>query len=98
MRRITSIILTVVFIVVSVTGVQIDIVQEILKDSLTAEGNSLTIQKEIAGTGVAIIVSQNELFYPKSIHKIAGYAFILVGLMHLGLNIRPLLAYLKLKH
>lgn len=98
MRRITSIILTVVFIVVSVTGVQIDIVQEIIKDSLTATGNSLTLQQEIGGTDVAIIVSQSELFYPKSIHKIAGYLFILVGLIHLGLNIRPLLSYLKPKH
>ena len=97
MRRITSIILSVVFIVICVTGVQIDIAQEILKDSLTPEGKSLMLQQEIANTGIIMIFSQNGLFYPKIAHKIAGYLFIVVGLVHLGLNIRPMLFYLKRK-
>jgi len=93
MRRITSIILAVVFIVVSVTGVQMDIVQ----DSLKAEGKSLMIQQEMSDGSIIIIVSQDKLFYPRSAHKIAGYLFIVAGLVHLGLNIRPMLFYLKRK-
>lgn len=73
---------------------------DIVQDSLKDEGKSLMIQQELPdrnNSSIILIVSQDELFYPRSVHKIAGYLFIVVGLVHLGLNIRPMLFYLRRK-
>ena|GEM_PF-1490158 len=94
MRGITSIILALAFIAVSVTGVQMDIVQDRFKD----EGKSLIMKQELANksnSSIVLIVSEDELFYPRSTHKITGYIFILAGLVHLGFNIRPMRSYLR---
>ncbi|HWP97223.1 MAG TPA: hypothetical protein VN426_10295 [Syntrophomonadaceae bacterium] len=96
MRRITSIILAITFIVVSVTGIQMDNVQ----DRLKAADNSPMIQQQIVdsnNSGIIMIVSAGKLFYPREAHKIAGYLFIITGLVHLKINIRSLLFYLKRK-
>lgn len=95
MRRITSIILAIAFIVVSVTGIQMDNVQ----DRLKAADNSSMIQQLVDSnnSGIIIILSAGKLFYPREAHKIAGYLFIITGLVHLKLNICPLLFYFKRK-
>jgi hypothetical protein len=96
MRRITSIILALAFIIVSVTGIQMEIVQ----DGLKVESKSLMVQQEIINdknNDTIIVVSAAKLFYPREVHKFFGYLFIVTGLIHLKLNMRPLLFYLKHK-
>jgi len=88
MRRITSIILAVAFIIVSVSGLEMSLMpkpknvqQQIVANS---EGN-----KPVATTGMP--------FYPKKAHEWIGYLFIGAGLVHVVLNKKAMLSYLKPK-
>lgn len=97
MRKFTSILLALAFILVSITGIQ-----------LTGGGGgrgpsdvkSSTVQSQPVGNTIAVNSSENvrqKSFYPKVAHEWGGYLFILAGLVHLGLNLRPMKSYLKIK-
>jgi len=90
MRRITSIILTITFIIVSVSGVQMGVVpkdkpQKVQQQTLgNYDGDKSMARGEIP-------------FYPKKAHEWAGYLFIGAGLVHIFLNKRPMLSYFRLR-
>lgn len=88
MRRITSIILAIAFVVVSITGIHMVVVpkpQNIHRQVLSSNptGDKSTTRGEIP-------------FYPKKAHEWAGYLFIGAGVVHIVLNKRPMLSYLKI--
>ncbi len=92
MRRITSIILVIAFFVVSVTGIQLT----------TAHGHGgedrpLKKYQQLAASNNSAGVSFEKPLYPKEVHQWAGFLFIGAGLVHLGLNIRPMMTYFKRK-
>ncbi|MBP2652029.1 MAG: hypothetical protein H6Q74_2854 [Firmicutes bacterium] len=91
MRRFISIILTIAFIIVSVTGLQLT-----FKIGLPTKENSPIAQQgqEISTTGNT---KQETSFSPKKAHELAGFIFLGAGLVHIGLNRKPLLRYLKLR-
>ncbi|AIF50323.1 DUF4405 domain-containing protein [Pelosinus sp. UFO1] len=88
MRKITSIILTIAFIIVSVSGVQMAVVPKPKNVQQQMIGNR-DGDKSMAMCGMA--------FYPKKAHEWAGYLFIGAGLVHIGLNRRPMLSYLRFR-
>jgi quinol-cytochrome oxidoreductase complex cytochrome b subunit len=95
MRRITSIILTLAFIVVAITGVQLD-----FSHASKTGGKPPVMQSNVEGNSVGDsipTVAHQASFYPKAAHKWAGYLFIVAGFMHLGLNIGPMRSYLGLR-
>ena len=87
MRRIASLILVIAFIVVSVSGVQMVVVPKPQNVQQQTLGNNDS-NKSIALEG--------RPFYPKKAHEWAGFLFIGAGLVHLGLNRRPMLSYFRL--
>jgi len=91
LRKITSIILSIAFIILSVTGVQMAMGGG---DKQHAMGNNV-LASNIAAN-VSNIPSQPP-FYPKVAHEWFGYIFIIIGIAHLILNIRPLLSYFRIK-
>ena len=87
MRRLTSIILMIAFIILSVSGVQMAVVpkpqnahQQVLSNS---DGDKPMARGEMP-------------FYPKKAHEWAGFLFIGAGLVHIIFNKRPMLSYFKL--
>ncbi|HWR39165.1 MAG TPA: DUF4405 domain-containing protein [Patescibacteria group bacterium] len=90
MRKITSIILALTFVIVSASGVQMAVMprpQNVSQASIstnTADNNSPAVKRETP-------------LYPKKAHEWAGYLFIGAGLAHVVLNKRPMLYYLKLR-
>lgn len=96
MRKFTSIILALTFILVSITGVQMT-----GGGGHGSEGSKTpVVQSQSAGTTPVVNSSQTvrqKSFYPKVAHEWGGYLFILAGLVHLGLNFRPMKSYLKIK-
>ena len=92
MRRITSIILAIAFVIVSVTGVQMALgskpqgvqPQSIQQQSVpSSDSSKSTVKREMP-------------FYPKKAHEWFGYLFIGAGVVHVVLNKRPMFSYLKL--
>lgn len=84
-RKIASITLAVAFILLSVTGLQLSLGPKPAKNPVQIEQ-----QQQVP-------VKQEKSFYPKELHEWAGYAFIAAGTVHLVLNARPLMNYLKIK-
>lgn len=89
MRKVTSIILAIAFIIVSVSGLELatghkppSVHQQMVSSSL---GNKTAV------------VKQEQPFYPKKAHEWFGYLFIGAGVVHIVLNKRPMLSYLKTK-
>jgi cytochrome b561 len=85
-RKIVSIILSIAFIILSITGIQISM-----------EGGH---KNHDIGNNVLSNVSDiphQPSFYPKEAHEWFGYIFIIVGIAHLILNIKPLLSYFRIK-
>jgi cytochrome b561 len=86
MRRITSIILLLAFIIVSVSGIHMVLVpkpQNIQQQMLGKhDSDKLTVRGEMP-------------FYPKKAHEWSGYILIVAGLVHLGLNRKPMLSYFR---
>ena len=89
MRKLSSIILMLAFLVVSATGVQL---ANVPKDK-----SPIVPQPKLVIPSDGQATDNREIpFYPKKVHEIAGYLFIGAGLVHIGLNRKPLLAYIKL--
>jgi len=88
MRRIISIILTITFIIVSVSGVEMAVVPK-----------HQNVQQQMVGNpaGDKLVAKGEKPFYPKTAHEWAGYLFIGAGLVHFALNRRPMLSYLKIR-
>ncbi|TWH47712.1 DUF4405 domain-containing protein [Sporomusa sp. KB1] len=97
MRRFTSIILALAFILVSITGLQMT------GGGGHGPGNAekyQTVQSQQAGSNTAGNNSaepRQKSFYPKVAHEWGGYVFIIAGLVHLGLNLKPMKSYLMIK-
>ena len=86
MRRSASIILMIAFIIVSVSGVQM---------AVTPKPQSIQQQSVGNPDGNKSMAVSAKPFYPKKAHEWAGYLFIGAGLVHIVLNRRPMLAYLR---
>ena len=86
MRKSASIILMIAFIIVSVSGVQMAVVPK-----------SKSIQQQIVSNpdGNKSMTVRAKPFYPKKAHEWAGYLFIGAGLVHIVLNRRLMLSYLR---
>jgi len=95
LKRITTIILALAFILVSVTGVQMKFPQSgggggkppVIQGG--ADGNSAVHAARVAPAG--------RPFYPKEAHEWAGYLFIVAGCVHLALNFKSMRSYLRLR-
>ena len=85
MRRITSIMLMIAFIIVSVSGVQMAVVPKPQNVQQQMQGNH-DGDKSMAIGGMP--------FYPKKAHEWVGYLFIGAGLVHIVLNRKLMLSYL----
>ncbi len=84
MRKAASIALLISFILVSVTGVQMDFTPKSPK----------TQQVQTAANGEGeMSQKRSPSVYPKKVHDWAGYVFIGAGLVHLVLNRKIMLAY-----
>lgn len=90
MRRITSIILTLAFIIVSVSGVQMAVVPK-------TQNFRQQVLSNLDGDKSMAKGEKERPFYPKEAHEWAGYLFIGAGLVHIGFNRKPMLSYFKLK-
>ncbi|CUH95124.1 hypothetical protein P22_1193 [Propionispora sp. 2/2-37] len=89
MRRITSIILTITFIVLAVSGVQMAVIPK-----------SPNAHQQVANnSGGDQVMARREMpFYPKKAHEWAGYLFIGAGLVHIGLNRKSMLSHFGFKN
>ncbi|AJQ29086.1 DUF4405 domain-containing protein [Pelosinus fermentans] len=87
MRRITSIILMIAFIILSVSGVQMAVVPK-----------PQNVQQQMLGNhgGDKSIVRGKMPFYPKKAHEWVGFVFIGAGLVHIVLNRKLMLSYLEI--
>jgi hypothetical protein len=85
MRRITSIILMIAFIILSVSGVQMTVVHK-----------PQNIQQQMLGNhdGDKSMARGEMPFYPKKAHEWVGFLFIGAGLVHIGFNRKLMLSYL----
>ncbi|VBB09512.1 Hypothetical protein LUCI_4807 [Lucifera butyrica] len=90
MRKITSIILAIAFIIVSVSGVQM-VVAHKAKPQIVQ-------QQMIDNNGDKYTMARKEKpFYPEKAHGWAGFLFIGAGLVHLGINRKLMLSYFKFR-
>ncbi|WP_346355608.1 DUF4405 domain-containing protein [Azotosporobacter soli] len=94
MRKITSIILALAFILVSITGIQLT--------GGKPPASAATVQIQSVASAApnsenAAAPVRQKSFYPKVAHEWGGYLFILAGAVHLGLNWRPMRSYLQPK-
>lgn len=88
MRRMTSIILVILFIVISISGIHMVVMlkpQNLYQNVLSNPGEDKSFEKAAPP------------FYPKTAHEWAGYFFIGVGLVHIVLNKTAMLSYFKLQ-
>uniref|UniRef100_UPI0018C4C3A0 DUF4405 domain-containing protein n=1 Tax=Pectinatus frisingensis TaxID=865 RepID=UPI0018C4C3A0 len=82
-----SIVLAITFILLSITGIQMASyvhVPGIDSQYLTEQGQQNSSYEEQFG----------EHFYPSIVHEWGGYIFIIAGLIHIGLNLKPMKSYL----
>lgn len=88
MRKITSIIVAITFVIVSISGIQ-----------MVFTSKPQSVPQQISGNldGDKSTTMREKPFYPKKAHEWAGFIFIGAGLMHIGFNRRPMLSYLKVK-
>jgi hypothetical protein len=95
MRKITSLILALAFIMVAVTGIQLDLSHGGGKESKPAhtQSNAATISHAVS----AAHDFHQPSFYPKVIHEWFGYLFIVAGCVHLILNLKAMQSYLRIK-
>ena len=92
MRKIISIILAIAFIIVSVTGVQMT------SGSKPQNVQPRSVQQQAVGSPESgkSMAKREMPFYPKKAHEWFGYLFIGAGVVHVVLNKRAMLSYLKL--
>lgn len=91
MRKITSIILALSFVIVSVTGMQM---------AMGGSGKrpvvkSATVESNVAVSDVNGL--RQATFYPKKAHEWMGYIFIVAGVAHFTFNLKPMMSYIKRK-
>lgn len=89
MRKKISMILALAFILVSITGIELSF------GSKPPMAQSQSDQNKTVNTNSEKV--RQKSFYPKVAHEWGGYLFIVAGLTHLVLNIKPMKSYLKLK-
>ena len=95
LKRITSIILALAFILVAVTGVQLN-----FSHGGGEEGKPPAIQSSIDGKSAAQasrVPPSGRSFYPGEAHEWAGYLFIVAGCVHVALNFKVMKSYLRLR-
>ncbi|MDF9409597.1 DUF4405 domain-containing protein [Pelotomaculum isophthalicicum JI] len=108
-RKYTSIILTLAFIILSVTGIQMHMMHVTSEPhgprgphgpfGTEGVGNSPVINesgKSNISTGTLPTKSEDG-FYPKRLHELAGYTFIIAALVHLKLNYKTLISHIGIK-
>ncbi len=88
MRRIMSVLLLLLFLLLSVSGLQMAFS---FKDKSFFSLQQPPINHD--STQVTSIRPKN--FYPKEMHEWAGFLFIGAGLVHIGLNRKSIWLYLK---
>lgn len=87
MRRIISIIMLIMFVLLSVSGIQLIV---------APKNKPQQIQQQMMNSGQnQFMNTENRHFYPKEAHEWAGIIFIVVGVIHLVINRKPMLSYLK---
>lgn len=97
MRKITSIVLALAFILLAVTGIQMS---SSGGRGPEGDGKIPVVQSQAIGNNILVSSakeSRQKSFYPKQAHEWGGYLFIIAGLVHLGLNLKPMMSYLKIK-
>jgi len=97
MRKFTSIILALAFILVSITGIQMTGGGG---HGPQGGGKSPAVQSQTVETSIPVTSSEEprqKSFYPKQAHEWGGYLFIIAGLIHFGFNFKPMMSYLKIK-
>lgn len=93
MRRITSIILAIAFVIVSASGLQMALASK----PHNVQPQSVQRQTGASPDGNKSMVKREMPFYPKKAHEWFGYLFVGAGVVHIVLNKRPMFSYLKLK-
>lgn len=89
MRKTVSLLLFITFVLLSVSGVQL---------ATGSKPTNLSQQATVRVQGEQPAPVQREMpFYPKKAHEWAGYLFIGAGVLHLVLNKRAMLSYIKIK-
>lgn len=86
MRKITSIVLVVAFVILSVSGLQMAGVHK---------SENVHHQLSADHSGDKSMARERMPFYPKKAHEWAGYLFIGAGLVHIVLNKKTMLSYLR---
>lgn len=91
MRKITSIILAITFVIVSVTGIQMAMGSTNKRPAIKSQ---ITESNAIASSDVNVS-RKAPSFYPKKAHEWVGYIFIIAGITHIVFNFRPMVSYIK---
>ncbi|MCE5241415.1 DUF4405 domain-containing protein [bacterium] len=104
MRRVTSILLTLSFVLVSVTGLVMALRPRHAPPPGFGAGSQMSAPPEAGeaaepgefqrpeGPG-----ERRQPLFPKKLHELAGFVAILAGLIHIVLNWRPLLCHFGLR-
>ncbi|MEN6545716.1 MAG: DUF4405 domain-containing protein [Armatimonadia bacterium] len=97
MRRVTSIVLTVSFILVSFTGLQMAFGPR----HAPPPGQGERVAADVDGGGAETRAPEgpprHPSIFPKLLHEWLGYLLVLSGVMHIVLNWRPLLCHFGLR-
>lgn len=97
MRKITSLILALAFIMVAVTGVQLDLSHSGGNESAPVHMNSNGAAASHSHAGSVAHEFHQPSFYPKVVHEWSGYLFIIAGCVHLILNLKAMQSYFRIK-
>ena len=95
MRKITSILLALSFVLVAITGIQMTGGHGPEDGKYLIERSSVQNAVNSGSTSGAAERKRPDL-YPRHVHEWGGYLFIVAGLMHLGLNWRPMKSYMQM--
>lgn len=90
MRKVISITLLLTFLLLSISGIQLTVPRD------RGANPSAAIAKD-SGPAARVEEKVSMPFYPKKMHEWAGYIFIFAGFVHVYLNRRPMMAYLRRK-
>ena len=95
MRRTTSIVLALTFILVSVTGLSMALAPRHGPPGGPPPGMDEVGDEGFRGPhGLGGPGGRAEPLFPKQLHEWGAYLMVVAGLLHLGLNYRPLLRHL----
>lgn len=95
-RKIVSIILAISFIVLIITVIPMS--RGGRHREQFGKQRSVSVQQNVSGErNTAAPRSEHSSFFPVKLHKIAGYIFIVFGLVHVFYNGRSLLSYIGIK-